>query len=261
MNGKTRILVVDNSPFGAFDFNQKPFGNSIFKINRVKKELLDKIRHAWMLKNRKNNIDIIKTSMKEGEIQDKAKGKIEAVALGASTGGPRILYDVITNFPPDLQVPIFVVQHMPAGFTKAFAKRLDNNSNLKVVEAIDKEPIKPGMVYIAPGGYHMLVDSQKIKLDTSPPIHGVKPAVDKLLKSAAQYYKNRFLCCIFTGMGKDGAEGVKVVKENGGFVIVQDESTSAIYGMPKAACKTGCVDMVLPDYKISGEIIKLVKQD
>ena len=201
-------ITIEALNIGAFDFVQKPCGTSTFQMNRAKRELLDKIRHAWMLKNRKNNIK--KTGIKEYKTQDKPKGKIEAIVLGASTGGPKILYDVITNLPPDLRVPIFAVQHMPAGFTKAFAERLDINSYLNVVEATDKEPIKPGTVYIAPGGYHMLVDSQKIRLDTSQPIHGVKPAVDKLLISAAQYYKNRLICCIFTGMGKDGLRVLKL---------------------------------------------------
>ncbi|HHV18022.1 MAG TPA: chemotaxis protein CheB, partial [Thermoanaerobacterales bacterium] len=93
-----------------------------------------------------------------------------------------------------------------------------------------------------------------------PPIHGVKPAVDKLFISAAEVYKNRILCCVFTGMGRDGAEGVKAIKSKGGFTMAQDETTSVIYGMPRAAYETGCVDAVLPDYEISQEIVRLVEQ-
>ncbi|NLZ52586.1 MAG: chemotaxis protein CheB [Thermoanaerobacteraceae bacterium] len=189
----------------------------------------------------------------------KAKGKIEAIALGASTGGPKVLYDVITTLPQDMNVPIFVVQHMPPGFTKAFAERLDKQSNLKVVEAIHEENIRPGVVYIAPGGFHMIITQNKILLDTSSPIHGVRPSVDKLFISAAKIYKEKTLACVFTGMGRDGAEGVRAIKANGGFTIAQDEATSVIYGMPKAAYETGCIDVVLPDYEISEEIVRLIK--
>lgn len=156
-------------------------------------------------------------------------------------------------------VPVFVVQHMPQGFTKAFAERLDKQANLKVVEATHEESIRPGVVYIAPGGYHMLLTENKIILDTSPPIHGVRPAVDKLFISAAKVFEEKTLACVLTGMGRDGAEGVRAVKAKGGFTIAQDEATSVIYGMPKAAYETGCIDMVLPDNDILEEIIRLVK--
>ncbi|MDN5302608.1 MAG: two-component system, chemotaxis family, protein-glutamate methylesterase/glutaminase [Thermoanaerobacteraceae bacterium] len=250
-------ITVEALAKGAFDFVQKPSGFNYLKIDHIKDELVEKIRYAVVRKKKlqQNNKDINESS--KMFIKDV---KIEAIALGASTGGPRVLYDVITHFPKDLNVPVFVVQHMPAGFTKAFAQRLDINSPLSVMEAKDGEPINPGKVYIAPGGYHMLVEGERIKLDTSPPIHGVRPAVDKLFISAAERYEKNLLCCVFTGMGKDGAAGVKEIKARGGIVLAQDEATSIVYGMPKAAFDTGCVDMVLPDYKIAEEIVRLTLQ-
>ena len=186
------------------------------------------------------------------------KHEIKAILIGASTGGPRVIFDIITKLPKDINIPVLVVQHMPSGFTKAFAERLDKNSCVTVVEASDGDKIMPNVVYIAPGGYHMLVSSGNIKLDLTPSIHGVRPAVDKLFISATEYYGGCVIACICTGMGRDGVEGVKVIKSVGGYVIAQDELTSTVFGMPKAAIETGCVNIILPDNKIADELIKLV---
>lgn len=251
--------TVEALSIGAFDFVEKPSGASLNRISAMKRDLLTKIRHAYYAKVKKAVKKPVRKEQDTIKTPKKATGQIEAVVLGASTGGPKVLYDVITKFPRDIGVPIFVVQHMPSGFTKAFADRLDKQANLKVVEGRHEEDIRPGVVYIAPGGYHMIVGQGKILLDTSPPVHGVRPAVDKLFISAAKIYKEKTLGCIFTGMGRDGAEGVKAIKAKGGFTIAQDEATSVIYGMPKAAFETGCVDMVLPDYEIAQEIVRLIK--
>lgn len=247
---------------GAFDFIQKPSGSISLDIDKVKNELIEKIRYAKysVKKKRQEIINKPETAIEVKPKEDYKKTKVNAVLLGASTGGSRVLYDVITKLPDDLNIPILVVQHMPQGFTRAFAERLDKNSTLKVVEASDDKEIINNCVYIAPGGYHMIVKNGKISLDLSPPIHGVRPAVDKLFISAAEYYKGNVLSCIFTGMGKDGAEGVKFVKSMGGYVIAQDEATSIVYGMPKAAFETGCVDEVLPDNKIAEKIVNIVRR-
>ncbi|HHW03225.1 MAG TPA: chemotaxis response regulator protein-glutamate methylesterase [Thermoanaerobacterales bacterium] len=277
-------ITMEALSLGAFDFVQKPSGFTYFKIDSIKHELVEKIRYAGArrkkLRDERNSWSSFKKLLqhrtgsqedraepgcspvqdsKEAMIILKSSKRIEAAALGASTGGPKVLYDVITSLPGDIRIPVFVVQHMPAGFTRAFAERLNSNSSLAVVEAADGETIEPGKVYIAPGGYHMLVDGEKIKLDNAPPVHGVRPAVDKLFISAAKRYKEGLLCCVFTGMGKDGAAGVREVKAMGGIVLAQDEATSVVYGMPKAAYDTGCVDMVLPDTRIAEELIKLIK--
>jgi len=250
--------TVEALSIGAFDFVEKPSGTSFNRISNMKRDLITKIRHAYKVKNK-----VIRNNFKKGQHNDKklkyAKGKIEAIVLGASTGGPKVLYDIITRLPHDMVVPIFVVQHMPSGFTKAFAERLDKQANLKVVEARHDENIKPGVVYIAPGGFHMLIKENKIVLDTSPPVHGVRPSVDKLFISAAKIYKEKTLGCVLTGMGRDGAEGVRAIKAKGGFTIAQDEATSVIYGMPKAAYETGCIDVVLADYEILEKMVSLIK--
>jgi two-component system chemotaxis response regulator CheB len=148
---------------------------------------------------------------------------------------------------------------MPATFTKAFAERLDRNSNLKVVEATEGEIIRENVVYIAPGGFHMEVNGNRISLNKEDPIWGVRPAVDKLFFSVAKVYKDKLLSIVLTGMGRDGAEGTVEVKKNGGITISEDEATCTIYGMPKATFETGKVDIVLPIQEISDAIIKIVK--
>lgn len=256
-------ITIEALREGAFDFIQKPSGAISLDIAKVKDDLINKIRYAYS--NRKKQF--MKMIFKDDtspvisqNAKDTSNMKIDAILLAASTGGPRVLYDVITKLPGDLNVPIFVVQHMPAGFTKTFAERIDKNSNIFVKEAENGEKIVDNRVYIAPGGYHMLVAKGTINLELSPTLHGVRPAADMLFISAVECFKGNLLACVFTGMGKDGANGVKSIKKSGGYIIAQDENTSIVYGMPKAAYETGCVDAVLPDYKIPNEIVRVVKR-
>ncbi len=259
-------ITIEALHSGAFDFIQKPSGAISLDIDKIKDDLIEKVRYSKSYKIKLQNIkpktqyttktqNIIKTP--EYKITN---DKIEAVVIGASTGGPRVLYELITKLPYDLNIPVFVVQHMPAGFTKAFAERINKNTGLTVLEAADGDLIQPNKVYIAPGGYHMFVNRNNIRLDLSPTIHGVRPAVDKLFISAADSYKGKLVACILTGMGRDGAEGIKVIKNLGGYTIAQDEDSSTIYGMPRAAFETGCIDIVLPENKIPQEITRAVKR-
>lgn len=252
---------------GAFDFIEKPSGEISLDINKVKHELIEKIKLAYMQSQSRNNLDtqkkvnafkVVAQKVIERPIRT-VTPNIEAVVIGASTGGPKALYKVITVLPDNIGVPVLVVQHMPTGFTKAFAQRLNLNSKLKVVEASDGDLIEKNVVYIAPGGYHMEVGrDKKIHLNTEPTIWGVRPAVDKLFISASAIYGSRLLSVILTGMGRDGAKGTVVIKDNGGITIAEHESTCTIYGMPKAAFETGKVDEVIPLDNIAQEINKVV---
>lgn len=183
----------------------------------------------------------------------------DIVLIGASTGGPNAIETVVTNLSRDLNVTVLVVQHMPSGFTKSFAERLDRKSQLVVVEATDGMKIEKNTVYIAPGGSHMKVTSNgAITLTNEPLLWGVRPAVDKLFKTAAAVYGSRIISVILTGMGKDGAEGTAIVKEKNGVTIAQNKESSIIYGMPKVAYETGCVDYVLPLKDIASKITSIV---
>lgn len=247
---------------GAFDFVSKPSGAISLDINKVKDELILKIRMAY----EKNNIkslpkdNYVQTvNEKYQPVRKNVTGKVEAVVIGASTGGPKALYSVITALPEKLGVPVFIVQHMPVGFTKAFAERLNSNSRIKVVEASDAELVEKDVVYIAPGGFHMEVhNDRKIHLNTEPTLWGVRPAVDKLFISAAKVYGAHTLSIVLTGMGKDGAQGTVEIKKSGGITMAEDKSTCTIYGMPKAAYETGMVDLVAPLDEFASQIIRIV---
>lgn len=255
-------LTMECLESGAFDFISKPSGAISLDINKVKDELVEKIRLAFEKGNsgKINSENLtIRSYEKVQSIRKNLSGKIEAVVIGASTGGPKALYSVITALPEKLGVPVFIVQHMPVGFTKAFADRLNSNSKIRVVEAADGDLIENDLVYIAPGGYHMEVHGdRKIHLNTEPSMWGVRPAVDKLFFSASKIYGAHLLSVVLTGMGKDGAQGTAEVKNNGGITISEDKSTCTIYGMPKAAFETGKVDSVLPLDEVAGQIIKVV---
>lgn len=259
-------LTMDCLHLGAFDFVPKPSGGISIDIAKVQDELTLKVRTAYTRYSSNKQIDrkpkpVI--DVKNNYLRtanSRISNKIEAVVIGASTGGPKALYNVITKFPKYLGVPVFVVQHMPVGFTKAFAERLDSNSEISVVEASDGESYKKDVVYIAPGGLHMQVDSSgRIKLNNEPAIWGVRPAVDKLFISASKVFESRIVSTVLTGMGRDGAQGTEFIKNNGGITISEDESTCVIYGMPKAAYETGKVDIVLPIEKIAEQIVKITK--
>lgn len=186
--------------------------------------------------------------------------KIETVVIGASTGGPKMLTRLVRSLPSTLTVPIFIVQHMPAGFTASFAERLNSVADVSVVEAQHEMPIVPGKVYIAPGGKHMVLNEQTIELHDTAKINRVKPAIDPLFESAIQVYGGKTLAVILTGMGKDGTAGCLQIKAAGGHVIAQDEATSVVYGMPKCAVEAGAVDDVLPIDEIIDEIIERVEE-
>jgi two-component system, chemotaxis family, protein-glutamate methylesterase/glutaminase len=263
-------LSMDCLEAGAFDIVSKPSGTISLDIEKVKVELLTKIKVAYGKKIQGLKINRVEEKIKteekpilevnrKGYQKLDVKGVIDAVVIGASTGGPKALYTVVTSLPEKVGVPIFIVQHMPVGFTKAFADRLNANSDIKVVEAKDKELIQKDTVYVAPAGMHMEVGpDNRISLNSEPSMWGVRPAVDKLFSSASKVYGSHLLSVVLTGMGKDGAGGTAQVKDNGGITISQDEFTSTIYGMPKATFETGKVDLVCSIEEVPVQIIRLL---
>lgn len=185
------------------------------------------------------------------------------VAIGTSTGGPQALQNVITRLPADLPCGVVVVQHMPPGFTKALADRLNNISKVIVKEAEDDDVIKAGHVYIAPGSYHMRIKDEgalrRIKLGQDPPVGNHRPAVNVMYDSVASL-GSKLVAVIMTGMGCDGLEGMKKIKAAGGFSIAQDEATCVVYGMPKAVVDAGLADEICPIQDIARAIVTAVKR-
>jgi two-component system, chemotaxis family, protein-glutamate methylesterase/glutaminase len=185
--------------------------------------------------------------------------KFPIVVIAASTGGPAAVMRVVAGLPKDLQAAVLLVLHMPAAFTSQFTIQLAEVSRLPVKEAESHEAPQPGVIYLCPGANHLRISSTgKIALDGGPRIDGYRPCADVALESAAAFARPLTLAVVLTGMGNDASKGVQAVKAAGGHVIVQDEATSVIFGMPAEAIKTGSVDEILPLDQISAAIEKRV---
>lgn len=187
-------------------------------------------------------------------------GRPQILAIAVSTGGPNALASLMPQLPRDLAVPIVIVQHIPPMFSKALADRLDSKSALHVAECEPGAVLKPGDVWIAPGDFHMLVkrEGQVVRLETNqnPPENSCRPAADVLLRSVAEAYGGNCLGLVLTGMGTDGLKGSQEIVRVGGKVIVQDEATSVVWGMPGAVANAGIADRTLPLDQIAAEIVK-----
>jgi two-component system chemotaxis response regulator CheB len=188
----------------------------------------------------------------------------EVVAIGVSTGGPQALKTLLQKLPADLQVPVLIVQHMPPKFTESLANDLNAHSDIAVKEAADGDEVTPGTVYIAPGGRQMKVKRQGarivIKITDDPPENSCRPAVDYLFRSVAETYRSDALAVILTGMGNDGTEGCKLLKEHKVPLICQDEETCVVFGMPREPIESGMADFVLPLNRIANRIVTLVNK-
>ena len=191
-------------------------------------------------------------------------GPIEIVAIGISTGGPNALREVFARIDADLPQPVLVVQHMPPGFTEEFAASLDRICPLDVKEAADGDIVKPGRVLIAPGDRHLLVERKPLgvvaRLSEAPPVNGHRPSADVLFESVAKAYANRAMGVIMTGMGRDGARELGSIFREGGLTLGQDEASSVVYGMPKAAFEMGHVGQQVALADMAATISRLAKQ-
>lgn len=265
------ITAIEN---GAVDFLMKPSGEISLNIEMVQHELISKViaaASATIAGEVKNRIqlppkEVVQKKVARQRIVPEKKRTL--IVLGTSTGGPRALQRVITSLPEDFTTPILIVQHMPKGFTKSLAKRLDSFTHLRVKEAVHGEVIQEKTVYIAPGGFHMRI----VKVGTAfvisnsqdEPVNNHRPSVDALFFSAAKLDNINKIAVVLTGMGSDGSAGIKKLKEEDPDTIILSESqeTSVIYGMPKAAYETNVVDQVLPLDQIGkflGEITRTLK--
>ncbi len=193
------------------------------------------------------------------------RSKAEIVVIGISTGGPNALAKMLPMIPKDIGIPILIVQHMPPIFTKSLANSLAAKCNIAVREARQGEPILPNTALIAPGGKQMKIiagadgKNRVIKITDDPPENSCKPSVDYLFRSVAHHYVGRATGVIMTGMGSDGTQGLKLMKQNGATIIAQNEATCVVFGMPRAAAQSGLADAVLPLDQIADMITKTVR--
>jgi two-component system chemotaxis response regulator CheB len=225
---------------GAVDFVRKPSGPISLDMSSVVETLLAALRAATQV-----NLGGVQALARPRFVTEspsvRSRGSATtAIAIASSTGGPRALAEVIPGLPGDLDAAVLVVQHMPPGFTRSLANRLDGMSELRVTEAEHGDKVVVNRVYLAPGGLHMRVVSDgagvwRIALDETPAMHGVRPSADRLFSSVAETFGRASIGVVLTGMGKDGSEGLKQMRAAGGIGIVQDKATSTIYGMPQAA--------------------------
>ena len=284
---------------GAVDFVSKA-GGAISKIDTIKDEILAKCRLAAKAHARKNFSAAAKPlvykpklpgeepTMRRVEVKRRTgfvpgqrptitrsqvaepvkkiipgTGK-KLVTIGTSTGGPQALQAVVTRLPSNLPCGVVIVQHMPAGFTKSLAERLNSISEISVKEAENDEIIRPGQVYIAPGDYHLRIfpaggGERKIVLSQEPRVGNLRPTVNYMFESAAQFGRD-LVSVIMTGMGSDGCEGMKKIKATGGYSIAQDEDSCVVYGMPKAVVDAGLADEIRPLNKIAEAIVEAVRR-
>lgn len=245
---------------GAVDFIAKPSGELSFDIDKIGEELISKIKAAVHAR-----IIVLKSLPKRAitKASQFADGDMKAIVIGASTGGPPILEEIFMSRRFDeLKAFFLVVQHMPPYFTRTFADRLNRTSFFSIKEAEDGDEIKGGMGFVAPGDFHMKVGTDKdgkptIRLNKNAPRHGLRPAIDITMSSAAAHFRERTIGIILTGMGNDGRDGMEDIKAAGGYTLVQDPDTAVIDSMPRYVIKSGLADEVLSPVGIIEKIIKL----
>lgn len=254
---------------GAVDFVLKPSGAISLDLARIGDRLLEALRAAARANPAglgaiaRRTLPHGHTPISSDAVAAGAVAATSVVVIAASTGGPRALAAVLPRLPRSLCAAVLVVQHMPAGFTKSFAQRLDTISPMRTDEAQAGELLVNGRAYVAPGGMHMTMrdagSGPAISLDDGPPMWGVRPAADHLFHSAATLFGPSAIAVVLTGMGRDGAEGTRAIRAAGGRALVQDRDTATIFGMPHAALQHAGADRVLPLGEIGNAIVELLE--
>jgi two-component system chemotaxis response regulator CheB len=254
-------LTLRALEMGAVDFVRKPAGAFEQAMPAMASRLLEALRAAAVV-NLRGVQGMARTAAALERARISARGARAAVAIAASTGGPRALVDVVPAFTRELDAAVLIAQHMPRGFTAGLARRLDGLSPLEVSEATHGEAVLTNHVYIAPGGQHMSVASDgaqaRIVLDESETVWGVRPAADPLFLSVAKHFGASCVGVVLTGMGRDGSAGLAAIRKAGGGAVVQDRATATIYGMPQSAIELAGADVVAPLGSIAASVSELI---
>jgi two-component system chemotaxis response regulator CheB len=254
--------TVEALRLGALDFVAKPNGDSALDLGTVRDELLTKIRRLV-------SAPAPRPILHQARPAPVALDAVDAIRLGSadklliigtSTGGPRALGEMVPMLPANLDAAILIVQHMPAGFTRPLAQRLNTLAQVMVKEAQAGDPLRQGLALVAPGDSHLVVqDDNRVGLTKTDRVHGVRPAVDVTLVSACRRFGRRTVAVILTGMGVDGCAGALAIRDAGGKVIAEDESTAAIYGMPRAVVEAGAADRLVPLSQVAAEAVQFLR--
>ncbi len=255
---RTRVIRSRTTPLSATSRTTTTSRLGQNSSNADRASAINALRQRSMERN------VAPAKIEASSLRNVKKNKKKIVALACSTGGPKSLQQVIPVLPKSLDCGVVVVQHMPAGFTASLAQRLDEMSQVKVKEAAQGDIIKKGVVYIAPGGFHLKIvkagTEYKIDLNKEPAIEGLRPCANIMYESLENSDFDEITCVVLTGMGADGTKGIKglVDKKKKIYVIAQDENSCVVYGMPKAIAKTGLVNEVVPLNRIANSITKNV---
>jgi two-component system chemotaxis response regulator CheB len=266
---QTAAKTLDALTLGARDYVNKPNIGPGFDdaLRTVASELASKIRVCFPDISREDSAGRSKEPIPLGKMSPPAAAtdldkRVDVLAIGVSTGGPNALMELIPQFPADFPVPILIVQHMPPIFTKLLAQRLAAKCKISVAEGISGQQLFPGGAWIAPGDLHMAIakerDVIRILTNQDPPENSCRPAADVLFRSVAQVYRSHVLAVVMTGMGQDGLRGCQQIHSARGQVLVQDEASSVVWGMPSFVVKAGIVDRILPLNDLGTEILNRV---
>jgi len=254
--------TLDALSLGASDYATKPSntGSPAAAIEAIRSELIPKIKALCV--RRVPKLALLPPIPAPRRVRPPIDRRIEIVAIGTSTGGPNALAEVLPHIQKDFPVPIVTVQHMPPIFTRALAERLASRSRVPVEEATAGTTLSPGHVWIAPGNFHMTVKrtglTSQLALNQGPPENFCRPSVDVLFRSVAATFGANVLGVVMTGMGSDGVIGAQHIRQAGGEVIIQDEATSVVWGMPGLVQAAGQADAVYPLDQLAGEITRRV---
>jgi len=252
---------------GAVDFFTKPGGEVSMEMSRLKDQLVDIVSSVASVDVTQHGTRSSPPSTDRQSSQTGARSRTyvgdPTVVIGSSTGGPKMVEQVMAELPLAADLRVLIVQHMPEGFTGRFSERIDARSDYDVREATDGARLSGGEALVAAGNRHMEIKNYRngrlrIKLTGDPPENSVRPAVDVTMRTAADVIDDPLVGVILTGMGGDGADGIRQLKRVGARTLAQDEATSAVYGMPKRAVETGCVDRVLPIDDIASGILDTI---
>jgi two-component system chemotaxis response regulator CheB len=273
------VATLDALSLGANDYVTKPanVGSVAVGMQRIREDLIPKIKAlcAGITGIERPPMSALRTLRAENHTPPRSGSSVEQaihssglrvdiVAIGVSTGGPNALAELLPQLPTDFPVPVVIVQHMPPLFTKLLAERLAAKSALRVNEGAADALLQPGCAWVAPGDFHMIVARDaavRLQLHQGPPENSCRPAVDVLFRSVAKLYGTGALAVVLTGMGQDGLRGCEEIREGGGQILVQDEASSVVWGMPGFVARAGLADKILPLEQMANEITRRVREN